>query len=87
MWEKQEQLSCNSAERPLQVFASLENCLEPERDVRCGFADVLDTLQRVDGVWTTEDAGSKDDGESVGGHPVGLLLQGNPAAQQSRNTP
>lgn len=35
-------------------------------DVRCGLADVLDALQRVDGVGAAKDAGSKHDGEGVG---------------------
>lgn len=35
-------------------------------DIRCGFADVLDALQRVDGVRAAKDAGSEHDGEGVG---------------------
>ncbi len=34
-------------------------------DVRCGLADVLDALQRVDGVGAAKDAGSEHDGEGV----------------------
>ena len=52
-------------------------------DVRCGFADVLDALQRVDGVGAAEDAGSEHDGEGVGRHPVRVLLQGNPETHHS----
>lgn len=51
-------------------------------DVRCGFADVLDALQRVDRVGATEDAGSKNDGERIGRHPVGFLLQCNSVTQR-----
>lgn len=47
-------------------------------DVRRGLADVLDTLQRVDGVGAAEDARSEHDGEGVSRHPVGLLLQSDP---------
>lgn len=50
-------------------------------DIRGSFADVLDTLQRVNGVRATQDAGGKHDGKSVGWHPVGLLLQCNPVQQ------
>lgn len=35
-------------------------------DIRGSFADVLDTLQRVNGVRATQDAGGKHDGKSVG---------------------
>lgn len=35
-------------------------------DIRGGLADVLDTLQWVDGVRTAKDAGSKHDSEGVG---------------------
>lgn len=52
------------------------------QDVRCGFANVLHTQQRVDCVVAAEDAGGKDDGEGVGRHPVGLLLQGDPEARR-----
>ena len=52
-------------------------------DVRSGFADVLDALQRIDGVGAAEDAGSKHDGEGVGWHPVSLLLQGDPVTHHN----
>lgn len=51
---------------------------------RCGFADVLDALQRVGGVGTAEDAGSKNDGEGVGRHPVCVLLQRDPETHQKK---
>lgn len=52
-------------------------------DVRGGLADVLDALQRVDGVGAAKDAGSEHDGEGVGWHPVSLLLQGDPETHHS----
>lgn len=52
-------------------------------DIRSGFADVLDTLQWVDGVGAAEDAGSEHNGEGVGRHPVSLLLQGYPVTHHS----
>ena len=45
---------------------------------RCGLADVLDTLQGVDGVGAAEDAGGEDDGYGVGRHTVGVLLPCDP---------
>lgn len=51
-------------------------------DLRGGLADVLDTLQWIDAVGTAEEAGSEDDGKGVRGHPVGLLLQGDPRTQK-----
>lgn len=35
-------------------------------DIRSGLADVLDTLQWVDGVRAAKNAGSEHDGEGVG---------------------
>lgn len=55
-------------------------------DVRCGFADVLDALQRVDGVRTPQDARREHDSEGVGRHPVRLLLQGNPTTYRTNST-
>lgn len=57
-----------------------------QQDVRCGFADVLHTQQRVDGVVAAEDARGEDDGEGVGRHPVGLLLEGDPETRRRRNS-
>lgn len=37
-----------------------------DEDVRGGLADVLDALQRVDGVGAPKDAGSEHNGEGVG---------------------
>lgn len=47
-------------------------------NIRCGFADVLNTLQGVDRVWAPQNTGSKDNGQCVGRHPVGIFLQSNP---------
>lgn len=52
-------------------------------DIRSGLADVFDALQWVNGVWAAKDAGSKDNGEGVGWHPVCLLLQGYPVTHQN----
>lgn len=57
-----------------------------QQDVRCGFADVLHAQQRVDGVVAAEDARGEDDGEGVGRHPVGVLLQGDPETRRRRNS-
>ena len=45
---------------------------------RCGLADVLDTLQGVDGVGAAEDAGGENYGQGVGRHTIGVLLQSDP---------
>lgn len=50
--------------------------------VRCGFANVLDALQRVSGVRAAKDAGGEHDGEGVGRHPVCVLLQSNPVTHR-----
>lgn len=60
---------------------SLRIC--PSDVLRCGLADVLDALQRIDGVWTAQDAGRKNDSQGVGWHTVGLLLQGDPGSAKS----
>lgn len=46
--------------------------------LRCGLADVLNTLQRINGVRTAQDTRSKHYGQGVSWHAVCLLLQGNP---------
>lgn len=45
--------------------------------LRCGLANVLHTLQRIDGVRTAQDTGGKHYGQGVSGHTVGVLLEGN----------
>lgn len=46
--------------------------------LRCGLANVLYTLERVNGVRTPQDTGSKHNGQSISTHPVSLLLQRDP---------
>lgn len=55
-------------------------------DVRCGLADVLDALQRVDGVRTPQDARREHDSEGVDRHPVRVLLQGDPTTHRTNST-
>lgn len=46
--------------------------------LRCGLADVLNALQRINGVRTAQDTRSKHYGQGVSWHAVCLLLQGDP---------
>lgn len=41
------------------------------------FTDVLNALQRVRRVGAAEDTGSKDDGQGISWHAIGLFLEGN----------
>lgn len=59
----------------------MHNAAEPAH-ARCGFADVLDALQRVGGVGAAKDAGSEHDSEGVGRHSVCVLLQHDPETPQ-----
>lgn len=43
--------------------------------LRCGLANVLYTLQRVNAVRTSQDTRSEHNGQSISTHPVCFLLQ------------
>lgn len=52
--------------RVSSITPLVHNRTERVAHARCGFADVLDALQRVGGVGAAKDTGSKHDGKGVG---------------------